>query len=74
MSAPPDIIMIGGHAYSWRAILAQRRTQLEEWKAAQMRQPALFDLRDDRRPEAERTAAGRYQEPTLLALLQERRD
>jgi hypothetical protein len=28
---------------------------------------ALFELKDDCRPEAERTAAGRYLEPTLFA-------
>jgi hypothetical protein len=27
----------------------------------------LFDLKNDCRPAAERTAAGRYQEPTLFA-------
>jgi len=65
----PDTIIIEGRAYSWRAILDARRAQLEEWKAAQPQQPALFALRDDHRPAAECTAAGRYQEPTLLALL-----
>ena len=39
--------------------------QLEAWKAA------LFDLKHDRRPEPERTAAGRYRDPTLLTLLQD---
>ncbi len=52
--------------YSWRAILDLRRAQLAAWKAAQ---PALFDLKLDSRPVAERTAAGRYREPTLLSLL-----
>jgi len=68
----PDTIIIEGHAYSWRAILDARRAQLEAWKAAQPQQPALFALKDDYRPAAERSAAGRYQEPTLLSLLQER--
>ena len=31
-------------------------------------QPVLFDPRDDRRPAAERTAAGRYREPSLFSL------
>lgn len=62
----PDTIIIGGRAYSWRAILEARRAQLDAWRAAQPEQPALFALRDDRRPDAERTAAGRYREPTLL--------
>jgi hypothetical protein len=43
-----------------------RRQQLEEWKAAQPSQPALFELKEDYRPAAERTAAGRYCEPTLF--------
>jgi hypothetical protein len=64
--------MIEGRAYSWRAILELRREQLEAWKAARPEQPALFDLKDDRRPESERSAAGRYREPTLMTYLQER--
>ena len=68
----PDKIVIEGRAYSWRAILDARRAQIEEWKAAQPQQPALFALKDDCRPAAERSAAGRYEEPTLLSLLQER--
>lgn len=67
----PDTIIIDGRAYSWRVLCRQRREQLEAWKAAQPQQPALFELRQDSRPAAERTAAGRYQEPTLLALLQD---
>lgn len=65
----PDTIMIEGRAYSWRVILELRRAQLEAWRAAQPQQPALFELRDDSRPKAERTAAGRYAEPTLLWIL-----
>ena len=67
----PDRVMIEGRAYSWKAILELRRAQLEEWKASQPRQAALFELKEDRRPAAERNAAGRYQEPTLLAWLAE---
>ena len=65
----PDTLVIDGRAYSWRALVEARRRQLEAWRAAKGAQPALFELRDDRRPEAERTAAGRYLEPTLLDLL-----
>lgn len=65
----PDTIIIGGHAYSWWQILELRRKQLEAWKAARPDQPALFPLKEDSRPAGERTAAGRYSEPTLLALL-----
>ena len=67
----PDTIIIDGRAYSWRRIVELRRAQIEAWKAARPQQPALFQLKDDSRPKAERTATGRYQEPTLLALLQD---
>jgi hypothetical protein len=67
----PDTIVIEGRAYSWRVILEARRAQIEGWKAAQPKQAALFQLIDDRRPEPERTAAGRYREPTLLTWLQD---
>jgi hypothetical protein len=69
--AKPDILIIDGHAFSWQRLCELRRQQLEVWRAAQATQPALFELRDDCRPAAERTARGRYEEPTLLALLQE---
>jgi hypothetical protein len=70
--AKPDIILIGGHAYRWQEICELRRQQLETRKAARVEQPTLFDLKADYRPATERTAAGRYQEPTLLGLM--RRD
>ncbi len=65
----PDLFVIDGRAFSWRRICELRRQQIEAWKRARPQQPALFALRDDRRPEPERTAAGRYREPTLLAWL-----
>ncbi len=34
-------------------------------------QPALFELKDDRRPESERTTDGRYREPGLFTLAQD---
>ena len=64
--AKPDTLIVDGHALSWRRIVEIRRQQLEAWKAAQATQPALFELKEDVRPAAERTAAGRYQEPTLF--------
>jgi hypothetical protein len=67
--AKPDTIMIDGHAFSWRRVCELRRQQLEAWNAEQARQLALFDLKDDCRPATERTAAGRYQEPTLFAVV-----
>jgi hypothetical protein len=69
--ARPDTIIIDGRAYSWRALMEQRRAQLEAWRKAQSAQPALFPLIEDCRPRCERTAAGRYQEPTLLAFLRD---
>jgi hypothetical protein len=41
-------------------------SHLEAWRTAQPKQLALFELKNDRRPEAERTAAERYLEPTLF--------
>jgi hypothetical protein len=67
--AKPDTIIVDGHAFSWLRICDLRRQQLEAWKAEQARQLALFELKDDCRPETERTAAGRYLEPTLLSLI-----
>jgi hypothetical protein len=64
----PDTLIVDGHAFSWQRLLELRRRQLEAWSAEQARQLALFELKDDRRPEAERTAAGRYQQPTFWAL------
>jgi len=72
--AKPDTLIVDGHALSWRRIVEIRRQQLEAWKAAQMTQPALFELKTDSRPLAERTAAGRYQEPSLLHLIAESGD
>jgi hypothetical protein len=70
--AKPDTIIVDGHAFSWQQLCDLRRQQLEAWKAARGDQPELFELKDDCRPAAERTAAGRYQEPTLLGLIAER--
>lgn len=76
--ARPDAIVIEGRAYSWRALVAQRKAQLEAWRKTQGEQPALFELVHDCRPAAESSAAGRYQEPSLLCWLddsgQDRRD
>ena len=72
--AKPDVILIGGHAYRWQEICERRRRQLEAWKATQHRQLALFELKDDCRPATERTAAGRYAEPTFFAATPARRE
>jgi hypothetical protein len=65
----PDIVLIEGRAYSWRQLCELRQQQLEAWRAGQGRQLPLFPLKTDCRPAAERTAAGRYEEPTLLSWL-----
>jgi hypothetical protein len=65
--AKPDILIVDGHAFSWQRLMELRRQQLEAWKTAEARQLVLFELKGDCRPDVERTAAGRYQEPTLFA-------
>ena len=62
----PRTITIDGKRHLWREILELRREQVRA--AAKAVQPALFPLSEDRRQPAERTAAGRYLEPTLFAL------
>jgi hypothetical protein len=59
-------IEIDGKRYAWREVLRLRREQKET--CAKAEQPALFSLMDDRRPPADRTAAGRYQEPSLFSI------
>ena len=68
--AKPDTIVIDGHAYSWQQICELRRRQIEARRAAQAQQLVLFELKEDRRPASERTASGRYEEPTLLNRMQ----
>lgn len=67
--AKPDTLIVDGHALSWQRICDLRRQQLEAWRLAQARQLALFELKEDSRPAAERTAAGRYEQPGLLDLM-----
>lgn len=67
-----DLIVIDGRAYDWRRLCELRRAQLEARRAAQGRQLALFELREDCRAAAERTAAGRYSEPTMFELMKDR--
>ena len=58
-------IEIGGKRYLWRDILQLRRDQrkaLRQWQ-----QTTLFELKTDFRPAAERTAEGRYREPSLFS-------
>lgn len=55
-------IIIDGKRYAWRDILALRREQ----RQSPLPQPTLFELKDDVRPPAQRSAAGRYAEPSLF--------
>jgi hypothetical protein len=61
-----DVFIIDGRAYSWRQLCELRRSQLEATRKARGTQATLFALREDHRPSAETTVAGRYREPTLL--------
>ena len=60
-----QFIEIDGKRYLWRDLLQLRRDQKKAHARAQ--QPALFELRDDCRPVADRTAGGRYREPSLFS-------
>ena len=64
----PCFVEIDGRRYLWRDVLQRRAEQRRA--AARPEQPALFELREDRRPTAARTAAGRYQEPSLFSLME----
>jgi hypothetical protein len=58
-------IEIDGKRHLWRDLLQLRREQRKVHLRAL--QPSLFELRDDCRPAAERTAAGRYLEQSLFS-------
>ena len=58
-------VEIDGRRYLWRDLLQLRREQKQAYARAQ--QPTLFELKDDHRPVTERTAAGRYREPSLFS-------
>ena len=64
--AKPDTLIVDGHALSWQRLCDLRRQQIEAWRKNAGKQPALFELRDDHRPRAARTAAGRYLQPSLF--------
>ena len=61
----PRFIDIDGKRYLWRDLVKLRQEQREAARRAE--QPALFELHEDCRPTTDRTAAGRYLEPSLFA-------
>ena len=66
--ALPKFIDIDGRRFVWRDLLQRRREQLVA--AAKVEQPVLFELKEDRRPASQRSAAGRYREPSLFSLIE----
>lgn len=54
-----------------RVPLATLRRLVVEQRQPVIEQPALFAMIDDARPAGTRTAAERYREPSLFALLEE---
>ena len=63
----PRLIEIDGKRHLWRDLLKLRQEQ--RLAAVKAEQPPLFELREDCRPATDRTAAGRYREPSLFSLL-----
>ena len=61
----PKFIEIDGERLLWRDVLQLRREQKRA--SATAGQPTLFELHEDRRPPSDRTAAGRYLEPSLFS-------
>jgi hypothetical protein len=60
-------IDIDGKRFAWCDLVQRRREQLV---AAAKVEPVLFELREDRRPASQRSAAGRYREPSLFSLVE----
>lgn len=56
-------ITIDGKRYLWRDLVKLRQKQQQERRQSQL---LLFELREDSRPETQRSAHGRYREPTLF--------
>lgn len=64
--ALPRFIDIDGRRHLWRDLVALRRAQA----TPPTTQPTLFALYDDCRPAGERSAAERYQAPSLFTVLE----
>ena len=57
-------VLLDGKRYLWRDILKIRREQVKQER--QTRQPISFVMHNDARPVSQRSADGRYSEPTLF--------
>jgi hypothetical protein len=60
------------HHVDWSNANAANLMANEGLPVTRGEQPALFALKDDLHPSAERMAAERYQEPTLFSVVAER--
>ena len=65
----PKFIDIDGKRFVWRELLQRRREQVVA--AAKVEQPVLFEMKEDYRTMPERSAAGRYSEPSLFSFPRE---
>jgi hypothetical protein len=65
----PRFIEIDGKRHLWRDIVKLRQKQVRTAAEAEPTQQILFELHEDFRPVAERTAAARYLEPGLFSML-----
>jgi hypothetical protein len=59
----PRYLVLDGKRYRWADLVRLRK---EQRKAAKKEQPTLFPLKEDYRPPTQKTAQGRYEEPTLF--------
>jgi hypothetical protein len=67
--AKPETLVVDGRGFNWQRLCELRRQQLDAWRASQAQQLTLFAMREDCRPDSERTSAGRYEAPTMLELM-----
>ena len=67
----PKFIEIEGKRLLWRDVLKLRREQKQA--CANAAQLSLLELHEDRRTPADRTAAGRYLEPSLFSFSERER-
>ena len=56
-------IEIDGKRYAWRDLVARYR---EQARRERVPEPTLFEMKEDVRPASQKTAAGRYAEPSLF--------